>query len=493
MADRRFPNVGRMRVRVGLVLVACLWSTAAVAEPGIVIEAVDGEPSAESSASLQPVLAALEHRGFTGDTALAQRIQTTISQAPGALTPTQSVDAQKAVEAAYQHFIDGEYDRSLALARQALATYAVGTGQLGHEPALRALQRKAFYIAARSAEVLGNNDDAFSIMAEAIRTFPDEHPSSTEFDPRVSALHRRVKDELTRQGAGTLDVRTDDPAAVIFVDERFAGTGTIQLEGLLPGRYRVYAEKGKQAGRVREIEVAPAAGAVMTIPWTVDGVVRTTADHVYLDVHGLAAGAEVSSAISLGHALGVSRVVVLRARPIEGRAAIVGLAITVESQTKSFGAVQLEPVSPARATLDALASLLAGDKSATAPGLITTEPLPSDLRREPPPPPMPRRRKLAIAIGAVAFASAATAVGFELSSRSTYSESEREPNNDRQDALYDSANRKYQVAQGFAIGAAVCAITAGVLWWKGAPEEAVPQVSVSPDGSGVSFAFGGRF
>lgn len=494
VSNRRLPSVLLMHARAGFVVVGVLvlGSAKVLAEPGIVIEATDGEPTA-SAAVIAPVLTDLEHRGYLGGDALAQRIETTVSGAPGALSPTQSVDAQRTIDSAYQHFIDGDYDRALAAAQQALATYAIGTGQLGHEPALRALQRKAFYIAARSAEVLGRSDDAFSIMAEAVRTFPDDHPSSTEFDPRVGALHRRVKDELTRQGQASLEVRTDDPAVVIFIDERFAGTGTVKLDGLLPGRYRVYTEKGRAPGRVRVVEVAPGVAASVSVPWLVDGVIRTIAQRVVIDLHDLPQGTEWHVALSIGRALGVPRVIILRSRPLDGRAAIVGMSITVESQTRTFGAVQLEPVAPTRTTLLALASLLAGNKSAAAPGLITTEPSPTIADREPPAVPLTRRRKIALAIGTVALASAGAALGFELSSRSTYDQSTREPNDARQNALYDSANRKYQVAQGFAIGAAACALAAGILWWRGTPEAPTPLVGVSTDGTGVSFAVAGRF
>ena len=50
-------------------------------------------------------------------------------------------------------------------------------------------------IAARSSEALDKGEDAFAFMAEAIRSFPDRPISASEFDPRVRALQRRVKDK----------------------------------------------------------------------------------------------------------------------------------------------------------------------------------------------------------------------------------------------------------------------------------------------------------
>src|SRR5205085_11733313 len=143
----------------------------------------------------------------------------------------------------------------------------------------------------------------------------------------------------------TLEVRADDPGAVIFIDERYAGSGTIKT-ALAPGRYRVYAEKGGRTGRVREIDVAPGAAATLTVPWAIDGVVRTGRGLVGLDAQGSGPDVAVTSAVRLGRALGVSKVVIVTVRLIDGRRAIAGVTIDVDSQTKTFGAVQLEPLPP---------------------------------------------------------------------------------------------------------------------------------------------------
>jgi hypothetical protein len=85
--------------------------------------------------------------------------------------------------------------------------------------------------------------------------------------------------------------------------------------------------------------------------------------------------------------------------------------------------------------------------------------------------------------------------GFELSSRSTYDESTLEGNNDRQDALFDSANRKYQVAQGLAIAGVALAAGAAALWFTSHDEHEAADVAVAPvvAGDSLSFVLAGRF
>src|SRR6185437_1347549 len=126
----------------------------------------------------------------------------------------------------------------------------------------------------------------------------------------------------------------------------------------------------------------------------------------------------------------------------------------------------------------------------SAPGLITTEPRPASSAT--PSAPMSRRHKLAIAVGALALASGGAALSFELSSRSTYDASTREPDDARQNALYDSANRKYELAQGFALGAAACALGAAVMWVTDHPEDRAATITLTPTTSGLSLSLAGR-
>jgi hypothetical protein len=362
-------------------LLLALLATAAVAHraaaaPSIVVEAYDGDRPADAATLLAPVTAELTRRGYLAGDGLAGAIDQQVSRAAGTLSASQAADAQTLVGQGYDHFINGEYAEALAKEQQALAVYAAAPATLSREPSLREQEWKAWLVAARSSELLGKGEDAFRLMAEAIRAMPDRAVNTSEFDPSVKALHKKVKDELARQGAGSLDIKVDDATAVIFVDERFAGTGAVSLDGLLPGRYRVYVARGEEPGRVREIDVPAKGRAALVVPWVIDGALRTRPGYVGLERSDNA----LDAAVRLGRALAAKQVVVLSVRAIEGHRSITAYAIGTESQTKIYGAVQLEPVSPAAAVLTKLGAMLAGDK-VDVPGLITHEPSPVRTRR----------------------------------------------------------------------------------------------------------------
>jgi hypothetical protein len=474
-------------------LLPLIASRTALAGDRIVVEARAGDGDATV---LAPVADELARRGFERDGALAAEIDAKLSREGGELATGQVVEAQKDVDASYTRFIDGDYPRALASARSALDTYAKGFGQLAREPALRELRYKALVVAARSAEITGAGEDAFGFMAEVIRSFPDRPIASSQFDPSVSALYHRVKQELARQGSGSLEVKVDDAAATIFVDEQFVASGSAKLDKLSPGRYRVYVAKGQAPGRMREVEISPGASVTVDVPWTLDGALRESSSDVALALGGDAGSdAEVQVATQLGRVLGARTVVVLAVRTINGRRAVAGFAISIESQTRTFAAVQLEPIAPSHEKLTSLAALLAGDKSAPADGLITTEPI-----EEPPTKVVTTRlgarKKVALVLGAVALGSLIAAGGFELSSRDTYDQSKVEADPTKQDTLYDSANKKYKLAQGFAVGGAVLAVGAAVFWFTGGVStESESRVAVLPalTPDGASLLVAGRF
>lgn len=352
------------------------WAGAARAsDDRVVVESYEGERSSGASAALQPVYADLIQRGFTVGPALATRISERASHDAGMLSASEVVDAQRQVDDAYQRFIEGDYDRALAQARAAITIYDGAAGHLAREPALRDLRYKALLIAARSSEVKGSAQDAFGLMAEAIRSFPDRPVSGAQFDPTVNALYNRVRRELDRQGAGSLEVTLDDPGVNVFVDEQFVGAGSTKREHLAPGRYRVYVSKGQDVGRVHDVDVAPGTAATIIIDWQLDRALRTSGSLVALQFDmNTSIDTEARSASQLARAIGAKTIVVLSVRPINGRSAVAGYAVAVESQTRTFGAVQIEPVSPSADTFAQLAALLAGDR-VDASGLITTEPV----------------------------------------------------------------------------------------------------------------------
>jgi hypothetical protein len=419
---------------------------------------------------------------------VTESVRERISGDPGSLSPSQLVEAQKAVDRAYQRLVDGDYAAASASAEEALGRYASAPAVLAHEEVVRALEFKALMIAARSAQVLGRNDDAFRWMAEAIRSFGSQAPSATEFDPSVIALYSQVRNELKRQGVGALEINVSDPAVTVFLDERFVGSGHVSFQDLSPGMYRVLVAKGSQDGRVHQVQVPPGGHASLDIAWELDAAVSTTSGVTTLAAHG----DDLADAIRLGRALGAPRVVVLGIRYLGGRRAVVGYGIDVESQRRSYAAVQVEPLAPPEETMHRLAALLAGDENVSTSDLITREPESGSSSRHG----LGPRRSTALLIGGLALVAGGAAVGFDVYAHDAYDASAREGNNDRQNALFDTANRRYHVAQGLAVAAGVGVVAAVTLWLVSpAPPEREERTSLAPivSPSQVGVAVMGRF
>lgn len=78
------------------------------------------------------------------------------------------------------------------------------------------------------------------------------------------------------------------------------------------------------------------------------------------------------------------------------------------------------------------------------------------------------RRWIALGVGVAALAAGGGAIGLELSARSSYDASAAEPDDARQDELYEAAVSKRYLAQGLA-GAAVAGAGVAVWLWLSAP------------------------
>jgi hypothetical protein len=280
---------------------AALAGAVARADTRIAVEVDDGERPADAGAVLGPLDAELGKRGYLVGPTLAATLGKSFSRTGGSLSASQMVDAQKDVDGAYQRMIDGDYARASSDAHTALTLFDAAPAALARESSLRDLRYKALVIAARSAEANGQGQDAFALIAEVIRSFPDRPISNAQFDPTTTQLYRKVKEALVGQGAGTLEIKVDDPAATIFINEQFAASGTAKLEHLAPGRYRVYVTKGQAVGRVREIDLAPGGSATLDVPWALDAALRESSDGVALAV--AKPDAALPAAVQLGHAI----------------------------------------------------------------------------------------------------------------------------------------------------------------------------------------------
>jgi len=467
---------------------------AATAAP-IAIESYEGERPADAETLLRPIYTELARRGFVVGDALVAQIERTESRSADQLSASASVEAQRYVDQGYQSFVDGDYAAAVASVTRALELYATAPGQMGRESALRDLQFRALLVAARSYEVLGQGEEAFGTMAEAIRTFPDRHVSGAEFGPQVNALYRRVRDALAKQGTGSLEIKVDDPAAVLFVNERFVGTGAVKLDQLVPGPYRVYVAKGGQPGRLHAVQVNAGAPSVVSLSWDIDGALRTRAGYAGLEfARGGGTDQEIALATRLARELGARRVVILGVRQLDRHRAVVGWSISTESQTKVFGGVQIEPVDPAPETLAKLGALLGGDKNVDTRDLITTPPRPRVAREAaalagPPGRPFKVLKWLTAGAGVAVLGTGGVFIAIDEDDPPV------DPSHPRAEKHLETLKPGIGMAVGGAVllGIGVYMFIADAGGSGGAEEERGPAFSIAPTDGGLSFAVSGHF
>jgi hypothetical protein len=438
---------------------ALLGTRPAAAGPPIVIQAFTGDRPTDAEPWLAPVRTELERRGFLVGGPLTAAVAA-LSRDLRALSAGDALAAKADVDRAYNHLVEGEYAEAIAAGQRALALYEDAAAALAGEPAMRDLQFRALIVVARAQEAQGHPDDGARTMAEAVRTFPDRAVSAAEFDPRVRDLQRRVRQELQRQGTGSLELRVDDPAAVLFLNERFVGTGATRLDGLPAGTYRVHVAKGTRAGRQHRVAVHPGSVASLAVSWELDAALRTDADGAFLALDaGAAPERELALASRLARSLGAPRVVVLAVRPVGGRRAIVGYTVVTDTQARTFGAIQVEPLDPAPAALAALGAFLAGARGVDTRQLVLRDPgIPRPARA---PAPWHRDRwGWALAGGGIALLAGSAATAW--SARSLQDDANHDPTASSRGHLRDRADRRLVIGAGMAAAGGALAV-AGIV------------------------------
>jgi hypothetical protein len=346
-------------------------SPAAAAPPGdsIVLEARTGARPADADRLLGPVLAELGRSGFAGPAAVGARIDQVISRPSRALREEEAAEALRAVEAGYKQFLAGRFDPAVQEIERGLAVLRaspdalVGKNERRRDAVMRGLVGLALAHKRR-----GRAAKATEAMRELVRSFPDREVSYKEYGPEPRDFFEAVRADLGADGKGSIAVDLDDDRTVVFVNERYAGTGDVVVGDLYPGVYRLFLQQGNQPGRVHEVAVEAGGAASVALSWPLDASLRTGgAASLVFDDDAARRDLEPRFAVRVARALGAPGVVVVGIRENAGRRSVVGAFYTSDStRPLRSGAVAVEPIAPSADRFQALARLLAGDEAAAA-------------------------------------------------------------------------------------------------------------------------------
>ena len=364
-----------MRAAIIATILLPLASSVAHAGNVVVIESYEGTRPDDATSVLSPLHAEFRALGYqTPSNELSASVQAKVSRPGTGLSAAILAEAVRVVDAGYQRWLAGDFEEATTVLAEGLQRFQNSPASVAQEPKLRDSIQKALVGLALSHNRLGHGEEARRHMAEYIRSFPDRDFNRTLFGPEAHDLYRKVRQELEAQKRGTLRVEVDDDGAVVFINERYESVGTVERADLLPGRYRVFVQKGATSGRTHDVDVAPGTNQKLSITWQADSALHSSPDFVGFAFTNQSErlSLEAGYAAALGRGLGATGVVVITIATYQGRRAIIGSVLSLDSgRPYRMGVVALEPADPGEKAIRGLARFLAG--GSPGPGLIVPD------------------------------------------------------------------------------------------------------------------------
>lgn len=414
-----------------------------------------------------------------------------------------------------------------------------GTGLAVAGPGAGAAARAKYQVAVQLIN-RGNTDQALAVIDEGLTAAPQDAPLLGLKGRVLLAMHdypgalaayeaylttgvtganqrqaQQIVDSLSAVRTTFLDISVNGPAA-IYLDSRTQGvfcTGPACHKPILPGDYKVIAERPGFELWTGRLSVAPNAAATLAIALvekpsrltvrvaqpgarvTVDGAAYEAPANVAAGAHRIAVtltghrSAQLDAAAHEGQPVTVDVALVVltpvRVEPSGASLAIDGKPVALEDGGIAIPPGDHELVAIARGYL-ARRVKLAANRSPGDELVITLDRVPPPAPPAPPPPPgLTLRRKLALAAVGLGVAAAGTgSVLGVLSGRDKNSAFALCPSPATPCSRAAEADRSYDRGRSRAIEAdigfgvaAAAALAAAVLWLGGAPES---RVTASP-------------
>lgn len=328
-----------------VVLAASNDARAESPSPTIVLRTQVGQPQPGAEDALEPLIIALEARGFAAQPATITHQLAGRAPLPGILDPEITPDAlRKAVEKGYDQFTGGTY-------ADAATTLAPTVRFMRRNPALFVLDAnngrlmfKALASYALSQDKLGASSESVAIMTELIRMFPGVPLPRAEYGPNGVQFYRKVEQGVGELGRGRMTIAVNNKQAVIFWDGQIRGAGRVALADQVPGPHHVFVQVPGTPGRQFEMDVKTGAERELSIGWDAESTVLITDAWVGMVFESEAERTkEAGFATALARAWGTKMIAVVGRANVRGQPAVVG-TLYDETKVVRSGAVLGEDV-----------------------------------------------------------------------------------------------------------------------------------------------------
>lgn len=246
-----------MRFLVWVVALAssaiALFSRVAEAET-IVIESHVGARAKGTAEILAPLYEELERREVRhGYPKVGQRFESQ-SSAPSQVGAGLAVDFPDAVDRAYRLWIGGKFQEAIVAMKPLVDEAHRNPASVANNSKVGAAVFKGLVTLALCHHRLGDEAASWAAMAELLRSYDVDFPKA-QYGAEAYEIFTRVKAEAKASASGSLVVHSADEKAAIYINERFLKLGEVTRTELIPGRYRVFAQLGKDQGRLHVVEV----------------------------------------------------------------------------------------------------------------------------------------------------------------------------------------------------------------------------------------------
>lgn len=283
-----------------VTIATCCCALDAHAQVGI--EAYPKKRPSEVTPTVERYSRYLQHYGVVAG---AQPTKTTMAShaklaTPAVVDPTLTfLRLVERIDSGATMFLRGEKNQVPAAKAQlesVIADAHANPGVVISDESARDEMTRAYVHLALCRERLKDRPGALAALAEQARSFPELPVTRGKFGTEALGLYTEMQKELASQRTGLLEIKVDNPAAQIFVNEFARGERGTFREQRKPGDYRVVIQVGAKSLRFN-LPVRSGEHTELVVDWALEMALTVSDEWVGLTLTSSTPDAEELSLV----------------------------------------------------------------------------------------------------------------------------------------------------------------------------------------------------